>query len=228
MKFILVILLISSSLLASENFDSEDCGVFNVDHGCIINPAKRTNKSNLIIYIRGLYKGMRTVPTDQRSASIDDLTDGTYHLRKMIQDAGISMYLTSVHTNSFDKTMINKLVDYMELADDAKLILVSHSGGYRGLYETLKNLNKSPAKIEVSKIIMLDNFYMSKDWVPTFKQTVEAGASCRGFLTKHNETRYNERFKEKVKCEVDGPSGFNHITSVDKCLIKYINDQSCR
>jgi hypothetical protein len=204
-----------------------NCDSFTVQHGCFHYPSKLKHKNKLVLYIRGLYRGMSKVPANKRAASINDL-ETTYGLHSLSEKEGLPIYLTSSHRTSFGAKQINKLIKTLNLESPVELIIVSHSGGHRGLYKTLKNLNSSAALVSVSRIVMLDNFYMNPEWIDEFQTTMGLGSKCSGFLTTHNENRYKGRFKDKVACDVEGPKGFDHYKDVNNCFMKYINGKSCK
>jgi hypothetical protein len=49
---------------------------------------------------------------------------------------------------------------------------------------------------------------------------------CNGFLTKHNQERYDERFKNVLQCDIE-QKNHEHNLSVGKCLASFIEKKQC-
>jgi hypothetical protein len=219
MKLITVLIL----FISIQAFGNIDCSPLGVEHGCFYKPEKIVSNDKLIIYFRGLFEGRSKVPIQKRMESINEL-ENRYKLHSWSIENKTPIYLMSTNYNFITKDQISKLATYMGLSENYKLIFISHSGGYRGLYHSLNELDD----LKLEKLIMLDNFYMDMEWIPTFKNAMKDGVQCIGFLTKHNLRRYTERFAPSVECRVEGPENFDHLKDVSYCLSKYIQGKLCK
>ncbi len=202
------------------------CTPFTLAHGCVYKPKNINNPHELIIYIRGVFAGVHQVPPHLHQASIDQLKN-TLRLPEIANQMGAPIYMTSSATSAFTSADLVRLAQLLGLATPIKVTIAAHSGGYKGMQQTLLNLTSMPEGFALKQILMLDNFYMDPDWINAFEQAVNNGASCRGYITDHNMARFTSRFKTKVPCQVEGPKGFNHEGDLRRCLVNFLAEKKC-
>lgn len=181
----------------------------------------------LVIYLRGHWKYSGSVPTSQRRASLNEVIS-TYELHKTYEKLKTPMLISSSSHVGFTVKEIEAAIEAAGLPEDTKVILAAHSGGYHGLTKTLTYLKGATYKFKIVKITMLDNFYFGYTTTSLIKEFVDQGAECNGFLTAHNEARYENRFKPHLSDEICPiQEKKNHYTAVNKCLESYVKDNIC-
>jgi hypothetical protein len=204
------------------------CDLYSISHGCLYEPSSHLPENDtLVLYIRGNYKGRADVPAAQTQNSINELIQ-LFQLGKVSEETSLPLYMTTSSNNNFDVRQILHLSAGLKLRHPVKIIIAAHSGGYRGMYQTLQNLLSLPQDYQVIRLIMLDNFYMEDAWVQIFSDYINSGTECRGFVTDHNVRRLRDRFLPQVRCQVEGPQGFEHNQSVVSCLKPYLSGKNCR
>lgn len=190
----------------------------------------QVEKNKLIIYFRGHWGEHRgEVPDSMRSSSLMQVIN-FYDLDKTANLLNQSFLITSSSHISFYADEIQGFLLEANFKEDSEVILVAHSGGYNGLFKTLKKFKNSelPYKFKLKKIILLDNFYFSESATNLYKEYFDQGVECSGFYTAHNEKRYQDRFLRKISkdvCPIE--KRIEHNSSVNECLEKYVQGTSC-
>ena len=185
------------------------------------------NSDTLVIYLRGHWKYKGYVPTHLRDQSLREVIS-TYELDKSYGRIQEPMLISSSSNVGFTVKEVDNVLAKAGLPINSNIIIAAHSGAYHGLDKTLKYFKKTKHFFKVKKIIMLDNFYFGTSTSSLIKEYVDAGAECNGFLTAHNQTRYNNRFKpylNESECPIQKKK--NHYTAVNKCLESYVKDNIC-
>lgn len=195
---------------------SVDCKIFK-DIGCLITPDN--NHGRLIIFFRGHFQGTGRVPPSQTIKSA--LSVIRQFKLKNFSEINQSIILV---TGSSHLSINSKILSQLEF-EYKELYFAAHSGGYKGLGETLKNIK--PDLIYPKKIIMLDNFYSTQeDFHSLLENSIQEGSHCVGFLTKHNLERYRKYYRH-LGCVANGPQGFSHSGSVPACLKQFLTENKC-
>ncbi len=87
----------------------------------------------------------------------------------------------------------------MEASEASKLRVLSHSGGYVGLTESLGKWQGSEVPDRIVSIDLLDNFYGKSPALPSALRSILGEARlheiCGGFYTSHNRDRYRAKFR---------------------------------
>lgn len=221
LRLILLFLLPLSAIEAVE----QDCQLLP-KIGCLLTPQGPIQ--GLVVYLRGHYSSFRGhVPEANRADSIAEALQ-TYQLEQLAQNSSMAIFVSASSHLSFDNAMLEILRQQLQhTATPLAIYLAAHSGGYRGMFDSLRALTLASDKWAIKSLIMLDNFYSTDVLdMDTLKNARQAGVSCLGFLTGHNQMRF-EKFYAPLGCQVQGPQGFNHVTSVKDCLLDYIQGADC-
>lgn len=116
----------------------------------------------------------------------------------------------------------------LEKANAKYLIFASHSGGWKGLRNTLL-----PAKVsyweKVTGIWLLDNYYSNSTLANDLERNLGNGflkENCYGFVTQHNMERYKASYKRI--CPKTKTSGVTHSGGVLRCMPWFENHQECQ
>jgi hypothetical protein len=182
----------------------------------------------IVIYHRGFWgKHQGNVPIDLRQKSVEQALS-FYDLGKSSEKLQKTMLISTSSNVGFTVKEIESAIRGVRLKENAKVILVSHSGGYLGLLKTLKYLKKDSYKFKIEKIVMLDNFYFNSSSSSIFKEYFDKGVKCTGFFTEHNSKRLKSRLLKSVGpgvCSIEKRRG--HNKSVNQCLVGYVNGTKC-
>lgn len=193
-----------------------------------MNSQIKTDDNVLVIYHRGYWgKHKGNVPNNLRQKSIEQALS-FYELDNASDKLKSPMLISTSSNVGFTVKEIESAIKKVRFEDNTKIILVAHSGGFEGLLKTLKYLKNEKYKFEIEKIVMLDNFYFNKGAASIFKEFMDKGVKCSGFLTKHNRERYKLRFKDVIapnNCSVELRHG--HNKSVNDCLAAYVKGDKC-
>ena len=219
-------LLLAPARACAEGIDPGRCAAFG-SLGCYYVPASAKGQAEmpLLVYVRGWYGGHRWhVPAAKRLAAAR-LAFSDFKMGELAESEKMALLITG----SSNLGVLPEYLEAMEKIAGArlpKLIVASHSGGWRGLAQTLK---KVPA---VERLILLDNFYfMDEDpsLARAIERAVQGGAVCTGFFTRHNAARYG-KFSKLASCPADRYQGKNveyHHDGVTECLGAYLERTSC-
>ena len=188
-----------------------ECVAFR-DMGKFCYPLIATNSPPLLVFIRGLYQGSGHVESINTRMIAANLALEAYQLNSFERPV---IVLGSSHLGLDQSSIleIEALYQKYNLGEFKQYSVASHSGGYAGLFKTLREALAGHIPMPKT-LIMLDNFYSVQPVnIETYQKVLEHGVSCGGFLTTHNLDRYQRLYKNS-KCSVIGPEGQNHNSSV--------------
>jgi hypothetical protein len=179
--------------------------------------------TQLHLYHRGHHKGMRDFETAERGkVARMTLESPIYKLRELADKRGLVTVVSGSSAVAFTLEDIKQLEQTYH-TNFLSITLSAHSGGYYGLNKTLSSL--SPLKNSIHQIMMLDNFYATTDekMLKNLREYQANGVFCRGFMTLHNVERVKKFYqKNGLDCEVEGPAGMDHNSSVNSFLKKHL------
>lgn len=196
--------------------------------GCLL---KRSSKK-LIIFFRGWvspsmanrYGGSRKqVAEKDWQAAAEDL------LFEDLALAGIPIESSLFVLGSSHLSLsMEELLTLMDESEATELIFASHSGGYKGMRQTLLPIPLEFWEI-VSGIWLLDNYYggaafagdLERNFGREFLQR-----NCFGFTTDHNLARFNSSYKSF--CPQTLTRGVGHSEGVNVCLPFFEKGEECR
>jgi len=215
-KLVLFVLFFSLKAISSTTVD---CDIF-AKYGCLVKNSENPS-SKVLIFIRGLYERSGTIPEGpkRKQASMAAIT--FYQFEALAEEKGIEIFVTGSSHLGIDEYLF-------KLIKDRDYSLASHSGGYFGLFESLR-FNEKENLAKPQSIYMLHNFYSQ---VPAnlevLKESLNNNIECLGFLTNHNLDRY-KRLYQNLGCKIDGINGgnYSHSGSVTPCLKNYLEQKSC-
>ncbi|MBI2519162.1 MAG: hypothetical protein HYV97_02040 [Bdellovibrio sp.] len=198
---------------------SDQCVAFR-DMGKFCFPHEGPSSRPLLVFIRGLYQGSGRIEstTTRMTAASSALRD--YHLDSFDRPV-LVMGSSHLGLDSGSIEEIEMLYRKFNLGEFNHYDLASHSGGYAGLFETLREALATHIRMPKT-ILMLDNFYSVQAVnIETYQKVLAQEVACGGFLTTHNHDRYQRLYKN-AKCTVTGPEGQNHNLSVIPTLKKFL------
>jgi hypothetical protein len=223
---LMIILGLLFQLNTAQAMVQRDCLILP-KNGCLLMP--EGTSQGLVIYLRGHYATFRGhVPEANRADSIAEALK-VYQLEHLAQASGMAIFVSASSHLSYDNAMLTKLGQRLQQSTSSPInvYLAAHSGGYRGMFDSLRLLSPSNQQWSIKSLIMLDNFYSTQVLdLETLRSAHLAGISCHGFFTDHNQKRF-EKLYAPLGCQAQGPQGFNHVTSVKSCLLDYIQGADC-
>lgn len=221
--------LLLALLIASPAFAAPDCTPYQ-NKACWYAPGGMGD-ATLLVYFRGHwnYTGTKDPPKDAGSlpANLRMKAARKAYADYKLYDLASDQNLLVIATGSSDVVIteedIAAIVKEAGYRTPAKRVLASHSGGFVGLQGSLKVLGP------VDRIVMLDNFYFSKELADAIKARTDANTACDGFFTTHNANRVETVFKPVVKdvCKLDSYGNSEHESRVGQCLPSYMTHFGC-
>ena len=196
-----------------------ECVAFR-EMGKFCYPTGPTGPAPLLVFIRGLYQGSGRVESTAARMTAANAALEAYQLSSFKRPVLImgSSHLGLEQTSILE---LEALYQRYNLGEFTQYTLAAHSGGYDGLFATLREAVSLQIPMPEA-IIMLDNFYSVQPAnTELYRKVLEGGVSCGGFLTDHNLDRYRRLYKNP-KCTVIGPENQNHNTSVLPTLQKFL------
>lgn len=216
--------LIGTSLFAQDQ--EIDCSFSK--KGCLL---KRESET-VVIFFRGWvspsemhrYRGLRKQiePAYWTKSAKDLLTRGDM----IVGNANLTSSVFATGSSHVALTM-DEMDSILEKANAKYLIFASHSGGWKGLRNTLL-----PAKLSYwDKLIgvwLLDNYYSNATLSNDLKRNLGTEflrENCYGFTTQHNLARYKATYQSI--CPKTKTSGVTHSGGVLQCMPWFENHQEC-
>lgn len=195
--------------------------------GCLL----KRNSHQLIIFFRGWvspsmanrYKGSRKeVHADSWRHSARDLLFEDLKLGSLPLDS--SLFVTGSSHLGLSQEEIN---DLMEESGATELFFASHSGGFKGLRQTILPMPVSFWS-QVQGVWLLDNYYGGASFAQDLERNFGRDFlkdSCFGFVTEHNRERYEASYKRICPNTLVNQVG--HSQGVGVCLPFFEKGLSC-
>lgn len=197
-------------------YAAPDCTLF-AGRACVYLPTSPSGY--LHIYHRGHYKGRSDFGADERTKSAQEALKGpAYKLESTAQKVNAIVVASGSSAVSYTPSDIAALEAKYKLSFTA-ITLSAHSGGYVGLNKTMGAFK--PLQQKVRQILMLDNFYSTKEegMLKVLREYQGAKVPCHGFMTDHNADRVKKFYQQNgIFCNVEGPASMDHTKSVGPFL----------
>ena len=176
-------------------YDKQQIG----DVGTLVLPQPKTCDT-LKIYFPGHAQELgltSAVPPHQRPKWAEILLTGqNYHLGPTITQAGCPVLILGESKMPISAAQAEQL---LRQTGASKVELLSHSGGFIGLEQTLKTWKGSPILERVSGLKLLDNFYNTSRVPQTLVSVFGSSrlqSICSGFYTDHNASRVAQSYRK--------------------------------
>lgn len=201
-----------------------------VKKGCLL----KRNSDTVIIFFRGFRNGSSTPAPENkwtdRAAEMmlnpkeigSDITTSLSELELESSIFTLASYEMALSSNELEKILKASNANYF--------IFAAHSGGHRGLDNTLKAKDFELSHL-VKSVWMLDNFYR-----PALARTMSdvLGINflkeyCFGFVTAHKNNEQRKRYDNHFKniCPNVLTRGVSHTSGVIKCMPYFERDEPC-
>jgi hypothetical protein len=215
-----------SRVLASQEEAMVDCQL--LDKGCLL----KRDSGRLIIFFRGWvspsmanrYGGSRKEVAQRDCAkAAEDLLFEDLQMANIPLESSLFV-VGSAHLGLSQE----ELILLMEESGAQEVIFASHSGGYKGMRQTILPMPLEFWRV-VSGIWLLDNYYGGAGFANDLERNFGfdfLASSCFGFVTDHNHQRFESSYKRF--CPQTLTHGVGHSQGVNVCLPFFERGEECR